>query len=533
MNEPSTISEASLTLLEGWRLRERNRKAALEIAEKALQHESNDSLLYAQARVITSYIAFRNGNMLEVLEQTGQAILVFRKHYDIVWLARALNNQACAALELGELAPASLALEEQLELSKQAKDLELEGCALHDLGMMKLLQSHEQAQPYLQAAFEVFQRAHSLAGQAYALVNLATVFEAQGKLNQAHQLLEQALEIIGFENMPTVEDHIYVRLGSLAIQQGNFDHAQQVLSQALEQSKQNRERILWEAVPAMVKVHLHFERPALAIELIQTHLEIVHATGLRPFEVSAHELLAQLFESIGDDRSALHHYREYMRLHRQVFQETSDLHARALKVLEHNKVAALEAENERQKNLELQSNLEHLERLHQQTIDEAYTDELTGVRNRRYLMTHGADQLREKKGKNCSVAIIDLDHFKRINDTHGHDTGDQVLREFVQIGFGTLRSQDTLARFGGEEFVVLLPDTSTKIACEVLERIRKTLANHVWKSLPEGQRVSFTAGVSDGANGDLNLALQQADVLLYQGKSQGRNQIICHEKIPS
>ena len=82
-----------------------------------------------------------------------------------------------------------------------------------------------------------------------------------------------------------------------------------------------------------------------------------------------------------------------------------------------------------------------------------------------------------------------------------------------------------MARFGGEEFALLLPHTSPHAAYEVLERIRKVMSNRTWESLPAGQKVTFTAGVSESSDGDLMNALRQADTLLYMGKSKGRDSI--------
>jgi diguanylate cyclase (GGDEF)-like protein len=272
-------------------------------------------------------------------------------------------------------------------------------------------------------------------------------------------------------------------------------------------------------------VYLHFQRPTQAIALLEYHLKLLQQTGMRPFEVDAHELLAEVLESMAEHQKALMHYKTHMSLYRQMFSKTHEEHTRALGVLVRTQIAEREAEAQRQKNLELRETLEQLERLNQQIVNVSFTDELTGVRNRRYLMTQGASQMKEARGKDFSIAMLDLDHFKRINDTLGHDGGDQVLCEFVRVLQAQLRSQDTLARFGGEEFALLLPHTSPQAACDVLERIRTVMSSRTWESLPAGQKVTFTAGVSESSDGDLMNALRQADTLLYMGKSKGRDSI--------
>jgi diguanylate cyclase (GGDEF)-like protein len=307
------------------------------------------------------------------------------------------------------------------------------------------------------------------------------------------------------------------------MRQGQFDRASSLLQDALDRAEQTPARVPWEIVPPLVQVHLHFQRPLEAIKLLEHHLRLVREAGLRPFEVVAHELLANVYQEIGDERAALEHYRAHMTLHRQVFDKANEERTRALGVLVRTQLAEQEAQAERQKNIELRATLEQLERAHQQILEISLTDELTGIRNRRYLMTHGAAQLREHP--TCAVALLDLDHFKRINDTLGHDGGDRVLREFASLLQNNLRGADTFARFGGEEFAVLFPETSPEAACEVLERIRAVMATAVWSSLPTGQRITFTAGVADGSNGDLIEALHHADERLYEGKANGRDRI--------
>ena len=524
MIQAQITSDLEATMLEAWYWRDRDSERAQGKVQKLLA-DYQEGLPWAQAKVVSAYLAFRMGFMVQALEESSQAIPVLQNHLAKAWLARALNVRVCVTVELGEFMAAETAFEEQLRLSREIGDLEMEGSALHDFGMMTSVRSPELAEPYLKAALEVFTRAGALDGQAFSKLNLAGLYEQLGKFEPAQRLLKETLELIKLENIPLVENFVKVQSGRLALLQGNFEHAQSVLEATLEHGAKTGERVLWEAVPPLVKAYLHFERPMDAVALLEHHLEIVQQAKMRPFEVDAHELLAQVFENMGEHQKALKHFKTHMRLYRQMFNKTHEEHTRALGVLVRTQMAERTAETERQKNLELRETLEQLENLNQQIVDISLTDELTGIRNRRYLMTHGATQIREARGTDFSIAMLDLDHFKRINDTLGHDGGDRVLCEFVKVLQSQLRSQDTLARFGGEEFALLLPNTSPHAACDVLERIRKVMSNRTWDSLPEGQKMTFTAGVSDSADGDLMNALRQADTLLYMGKSKGRDSI--------
>jgi diguanylate cyclase (GGDEF)-like protein len=154
---------------------------------------------------------------------------------------------------------------------------------------------------------------------------------------------------------------------------------------------------------------------------------------------------------------------------------------------------------------------------------QAATDSLTGLANRRTLEDHVAKLTREMTP--YCLAIADLDHFKRINDTHGHDAGDRALRLFSRVLRASVRSVDMAARYGGEEFVIVLPDCDTIEAAGVLERVREQLTI----ALLDGRSPAFTTsfGLTAADPGTtMDEAMAQADAALYRAKAGGRNRIV-------
>jgi diguanylate cyclase (GGDEF)-like protein len=156
----------------------------------------------------------------------------------------------------------------------------------------------------------------------------------------------------------------------------------------------------------------------------------------------------------------------------------------------------------------------------------AFSDMLTGLPNRRmgYQLLQSQIALAGRSGRSLSVCLWDIDHFKRINDTYGHDVGDQVLRAISAQLSAHLRLSDTLIRWGGEEFVVVLPETSLAAALLVAERMRVAVAG---MHLADGVRATASFGVScyDGVE-MLEQLLQRADQALYAAKSAGRNRVM-------
>jgi len=159
----------------------------------------------------------------------------------------------------------------------------------------------------------------------------------------------------------------------------------------------------------------------------------------------------------------------------------------------------------------------------------AIRDELTGAFNRRFLMESLAREhsRAERLGEPFSVCVVDIDHFKSINDTFGHAAGDAVLVHFAALAPRGLRGIDTFGRLGGEEFLLVLPGTGREGALAAAERLRAACEAAAFPGLPEGRRVTVTVGVATRAHGEnVTTLLARADEALYQGKRAGRNRIV-------
>jgi diguanylate cyclase (GGDEF)-like protein len=158
----------------------------------------------------------------------------------------------------------------------------------------------------------------------------------------------------------------------------------------------------------------------------------------------------------------------------------------------------------------------------------AELDELTGSYNRRCIMRMLDDEIGRAQRINtpCSVALIDLDWFKRVNDAYGHPTGDEVLRTFAITVFANIRAIDKFGRYGGEEFLLVLPDTSNDAAARILDRLRAIIADLDWSAFSPGMRVTISGGVATlGRNESADTFLARADSALYAAKARGRNRI--------
>jgi diguanylate cyclase (GGDEF)-like protein len=160
-------------------------------------------------------------------------------------------------------------------------------------------------------------------------------------------------------------------------------------------------------------------------------------------------------------------------------------------------------------------------------VDDARTDPLTGLLNRRGLDQAVSAQLEQARLNDLplSILIADLDHFKRVNDLHGHAAGDEALRRFAAIIDGNRRHYDTVARHGGEEFTLVLPATDLTSALEVAGRLRETVERQLMGGLPR-MTVSFGVATFPDHGSTVEDLMRRADEALYLAKSRGRNRVV-------
>jgi two-component system, cell cycle response regulator len=167
----------------------------------------------------------------------------------------------------------------------------------------------------------------------------------------------------------------------------------------------------------------------------------------------------------------------------------------------------------------------------QQSMEMAITDGLTGLYNRRYMESHLATLVEQAagRGKPLTLLVLDIDYFKAINDTHGHDAGDDVLREFAVRVKKSIRGIDLACRYGGEEFVIVMPETDMAVAALVAERIRRRIAGEPFP-IEQGSKaidVTLSIGLSAlGSNDTAATVLKRADQALYRAKRDGRNRVV-------
>ncbi len=377
----------------------------------------------------------------------------------------------------------------------------------------KALDEHEQAKEHLHHARALAEQTGNQQSQAFIDSQLAHYALKDGQLDQARQLLastEQIFSQLGNDYQLTQSRLLQVKV---AIAQGELDKARALLTE------------VGQAVSHQDDDNLR--RALLEVEL-QWHTQAGHyqdalatASKLRALENQLMEnKLTIAREAMTSRVSFLEKSRELDKLknqsllvqERQRYERFVFLVATAvLAVLLFNAYFWLRRERG---NLKLMGAMAH-------------QDELTGQPNRRAILADLQHKLDSKNSMPLSVVLIDLDHFKQINDSHGHEGGDLALCHFAKVASQCLRQQDSLGRLGGEEWLLLLPFTDLDRARDVVSRLQQSLRDNLLHYQGKRIRLQLSAGLTLAqANESTAQVLKRADKAMYQAKDAGRNRFV-------
>jgi diguanylate cyclase len=248
------------------------------------------------------------------------------------------------------------------------------------------------------------------------------------------------------------------------------------------------------------------------------------------------ERLGQMVDSTGDFHRKIGGYSQQIRqagnlgelneILDDVLRETDLAQAEALQARDNMLLARKEVQDAETRIESLQTKLQSMSALVRE-------DQLTGSLNRRGLDdVYARESARsDRRGTPLSIAMLDLDDFKRINDTYGHTAGDEALKHLVKVVKETLRSMDVISRFGGEEFLILLPETTIEAATQAMTRLQRELTKHFFLHENEKVLITFSAGVAlRRPNEEQDALILRTDRAMYRAKRAGKNLVMVAEE---
>jgi two-component system cell cycle response regulator len=455
----------------------------------------------SRARAMHALLLNELGQAEEAMRAACAACSMAEQTGDLSALAWAMQNLGVCYRLAREYGEAALQMEAAIEHARASGDDYVLGLCLGNYAVMHLYRGGDLAGASQSAAsradFEkalVLQRAsgdiwRKLGYANHVAISLVNSARSLTELGDYEAAREAVLEMLA--RMESIHDQRGQAYGLLTL--GVLQLAQKDLDAARDS----------------------FERASLAAEAAKAH-EFLMQCQLR---------LAEVWEALGDGMRALAHHKRYHALYAQVASETARRQGRAAAILYETEKAKAAAETERLRAERLERSNHELSHAAAQLSREALEDALTGLGNRRRL----DDELRSLLGTDhvFAVALVDIDHFKQVNDRFSHLVGDRVLQRIGAILRDGSRRQDLAARFGGEEFAVVLNESAPAEAVAACERLRQAIAAEPWGQLHPELRVTASIGLAlRGEAGDQNGLLALADERLYRAKREGRNRTV-------
>jgi diguanylate cyclase (GGDEF)-like protein len=545
-NPASSVETLMVSIERAYGLRLENPERCIEHSRSLLEQAQGFPRAQGMAWRNIGVAQFLKAEYLEALAALLQGANLARNHDDSNTLRDCLNFIGAVYANLGDVATAIENVQATLELDRQSGRQNGIISGLNNLGILHLklkrptqaLEYHRQALSLAQELSDAQRELETVANIGLTLLELGQLEEARATFNQAHDLAltvgDRVLEGRNLSNLVEALTKLHL-----------FDEALETNTQAIALIREigNQEGEAHCLLNAG-RIHLLANDPQQAIVILEHALVLGQAVGAQVFVFQAHQVLAEAFEASGNLRQALDHTRTSHRLEHEFRNSESEQRLQAFAVRHDLDRARSQAEIERLKNVELAGLLETLRQLDREKDDllaqlrqqsrelewQVNIDPLTKLHNRRYLEQALKNEFENAQAhkQDLPVAIIDIDSFKRVNDTFGHAIGDQVLQTVAQIMQQHTRKGDLLARFGGEEFVIVLPRTSQEQAMKICERLRTTIAEYDWASI----RIALSVTISLGMNCSTELedheqSLSRADLKLYEAKRGGRNRLVC------
>ncbi|MBZ9711978.1 tetratricopeptide repeat-containing diguanylate cyclase [Deinococcus multiflagellatus] len=519
-------------------------RAALLVAEAlALFQAVGDTQGEAGAYLSLSTVCRNLGRLIDGLQHALQGLDIARREGLQRLQGACLSNVGLIHTDLGDHQKALEAFLAALPLTRAAGLPGDEAMCLTNLGdVCQQAGEAAQALTHYGAALAIIRRLGHTHHELDVLCGLGQAHVKLGQAEEALSLLRGALDVAQARGDHKCDARLLLGLGDAYQQLGQAEDALHVYRQARTLAAEARaaheesRALRW-----LGALHLKRRESAQALDALEEGLALAQGCRAQRDEQEIHALLSETHRQRGAYRAALQHYQRYHQLERELDNLQALHRTQALLLQVDLDQARHAAEAQRQINARLtelnqelaaanaqkaellarlQAQAEHLVRLSQE-------DALTGLSNRRHFneCLEAEVQRALRYGRPLSVVLLDIDHFKAVNDTYSHQVGDLVLRELAGLLRASCRQMDTVARFGGEEFVLLLPETAGPAAQTMCERLRQTVQNHDWSGLHPGLRLTVSLGVASYCTLGAAQLLALADAELYRAKGAGRNRV--------
>ncbi len=439
------------------------------------------------------------------------------------------TRYASLCAQLGDLTRAARTRRDAIELAQLAGDRREEGVQLGNLGF--LYGEHDDPEPYEQwtrRSLAIFREVGDVRLTAHALCNIGGALARMGRLAEARAAYEEGLPLIETLAWPRGQALFLAGLGGVAFAEGKPEAGLASYRKSLVLLERDGDTFqLSRHLYLMGRDLNECGRHAEATDLLRSCLDVAQTHGYRSTLWQAHEQLSIALEALGDLPGALRSLREFVSLRAAFADARVEERVRSAELLLASDARRREVLLERERteslqkvNQELTAALREQKVLQQRFEVLARTDSLTGLLNRRAALELAG------MGGPVAVLLLDADRFKALNDTHGHLVGDEVLQSLAQRIAAGFRPGDLVARWGGEEFCVVMPDASTAEAAARAEALVADLHATACSTSAGSVLVNVSVGITSSVGDGFDAALRRADAALYAAKGAGRGRVV-------
>jgi diguanylate cyclase (GGDEF)-like protein len=484
----------------------------------------------AEAGYLLTMARFRLGRWPAVLDIGESAAALLNRTGEISRHVEVLRWVTIAASELGRFDLALSSANESCRVAEAAGERGPLALSLMALGIcIERMGDPWQAHRLVEEARLLLQGENNPYAQSMVLNNLCASYigafyllrdggsqgEVRSVLRKAEAHAREALPLVAqMPHNPVLYAIVEGNLAEALVHLGERDEAEQLLDQALRRvTEQGNTAHSWRIRFSRGELLLARGDAAGASRELNALWHELDGSEQSNTLTRVHDALYRTWRALGDHANALAHLEAFEMLERKRVVAQLQAQSRLFVTRVEAERSRLEAQVERLRAAEFES--------------EAQRDQLTGLGNRRHLDRRMPPVLAAAASNNSplSVALIDLDHFKRINDRFGHGIGDLVLSRIADLLRANTRSTDVLVRLGGEEFLIVFTDTALPLAQEVSERLREQVQSHDWSTIAPELAVTLSIGLTTAPPYDLAVLSQSADQALYRAKSAGRNRV--------
>lgn len=524
-------------------LTQSNPKRALELAREAARLAGENAPSSLEHRKVLGRALIAQGKALLELDGYDQAIPCyisalecFNPAVDSAETAEALLGLGRGMMIMGSYPEGLQYLMRALSAFQNLKDQSGEAAVRIQLGKLYLLLGEaEKALPHLETALDLAQYLTDLKLEAPVQVYLSQAFSECGRHQSAVQAGLRGVEIYQNLGIHRGEVEALNTLGEVYFKRNEYGLALNFFQLSADVAKKFDKRLeLVRAYRKIGLIHLAVGNTSQSVQSLQSALTLASEINAQVELMECHQALAQAYKKAENYPQALEAYENYISVYQIVYNEDKDRRLRTLEVIHEVENARKDAEIYQLRNVALQKEIEERKKAQAALERLATQDPLTGIANRRYFLEIASRVIEQARRyqRPVSIVMIDLDHFKEMNDTFGHKTGDKVLIHITRCMQAVLRKVDILGRYGGDEFVILLPETTQEGARRLTERLRQAIAQQSITaggvSIPITLSIGLASNVKEPAL-SLDELLQRADRALYDSKLNGRDRVTFYE----